>query len=83
MHAGVNLSGVRGRRLLPDRPADRGADGYDYHQDRHNFESDREREAHHLAEGIATYRLTSGRYLADPGHEARRLHHIIEERTGR
>ena len=54
----MNLSGFEVDAYFPDARLIVELDGYDYHQDRHNFEQDRERDAHHLTQGIATYRLT-------------------------
>jgi hypothetical protein len=58
-------------------------DGYDFHSDRRTFESDRERDAHHLALGIATVRLTWERIHQHPGREAARLHAILAARRQR
>jgi hypothetical protein len=52
-------------------------DGYDYHKDRAAFESDRERDAHHLAHGTPTVRLTRERLKHTPDREATRLTTIL------
>jgi hypothetical protein len=55
-------------------------DGYDFHSDRHTFESDRERDAHELTYGIVTVRVTEERIDGAPEREARRLHAILRAR---
>ncbi len=52
-------------------------DGYDYHKDRAAFESDRERDAHQLARGTPTVRLTRERLEQTPDREAARLTTIL------
>ncbi|HEY1716028.1 MAG TPA: type IV toxin-antitoxin system AbiEi family antitoxin domain-containing protein [Solirubrobacteraceae bacterium] len=52
-------------------------DGWDYHQDRHSFESDRERDRIAAEHGYLTVRLTWTRLTAD---EAAQLHRILELR---
>jgi len=54
-------------------------DGWDYHKDRHAFETDRERDAHHLAHGTPTIRITKQRVTTDPDGEADRLHQILRQ----
>jgi hypothetical protein len=56
-------------------------DGYDYHKDRAAFESDRERDAHHLAHGTPTVRLTRERLKHTPDREATRLTTILNQRA--
>jgi hypothetical protein len=58
------------------------ADGWDFHRDRYMFESDRERDAHMLAAGVATVRITRERLVTAPGREAERLGTILEQRKG-
>lgn len=53
-------------------------DGWAYHQDRHSFEGDRERDAATLAAGHATVRLTWERFRATPAREAARLKTIMD-----
>jgi len=55
-------------------------DGWPYHNDRHSFETDRERDATMLMYGIATIRITYDRLEIDPDREAARLHMILEDR---
>jgi hypothetical protein len=52
-------------------------DGWDFHQDRHSFESDRDRDATHLANGTPTIRITWERITETPAKEAARLTHIL------
>jgi hypothetical protein len=52
-------------------------DSWDYHQDRHVFESDRDRDADELAEGQPTIRKTWERITETPTKEARRLKRIL------
>ena len=54
-------------------------DGWDFHKDRHAFETDRERDAHHLAQGIRTLRITKDRLTTNPDREAARLKRILEQ----
>jgi hypothetical protein len=56
-------------------------DGWEYHKDRHAFETDRERDAHQLAHGIRTLRITKERLKANPDHEAQRLQQILDQAT--
>ncbi len=56
-------------------------DGYDYHKDRAAFESDRERDAHQLARGTPTVRLTRERLEQTPDREAARLTTILSLST--
>ncbi|MGO9883482.1 MAG: hypothetical protein ACLPV4_10765, partial [Solirubrobacteraceae bacterium] len=55
-------------------------DGWDYHRDRHSFESDRDRDADTLAAGAATIRITWERMTHAPRREADRLQAILEQR---
>jgi putative AbiEi antitoxin of type IV toxin-antitoxin system/uncharacterized protein DUF559 len=55
-------------------------DGYKFHSDRVTFESDRERDAHTLANGYLTVRITKERLEGDPAREADRLHAILRSR---
>jgi hypothetical protein len=52
-------------------------DSWEYHHPRDSFQSDRERDAHHLAHGTPTIRLTPERLT---GHEAARLQHTLSVR---
>lgn len=52
-------------------------DSWEFHQDRSVFESDRERDAAHLAQGLPTVRITWERLKQTPAREARRLDQIL------
>ena len=53
-------------------------DSWAYHQDRGNFESDRDRDAHQLAHGIPTIRITWERMTETPVEEAARIRQILD-----
>jgi hypothetical protein len=57
-------------------------DGWEFHRDRQNFESDRDRDADTLAAGFVTVRITWERLICAPDREARRLHAILAARRG-
>jgi hypothetical protein len=52
-------------------------DGWDFHQDREAFESDRDRDADTLAAGYLTVRITWQRIEQRSAREAARLHEIL------
>jgi hypothetical protein len=54
-------------------------DGWDFHNDRHAFENDRERDADHLAHGLVTVRITKPRFAANPDREATRLQQVLAQ----
>lgn len=54
-----------------------GLDSWEFHQDRDAFESDRERDAAHLAQGLPTVRITWERLNDMPAREARQLDQIL------
>lgn len=56
-------------------------DGWEFHRYRWSFESDRDRDADHVAAGDIPYRLTKQRLLSNPDREADRLWAIVERRT--
>jgi very-short-patch-repair endonuclease len=58
-------------------------DGWEFHRDRDQFESDRDRDADRLAAGIATVRVTRDRFDLEPAREAARLHAILARRSAR
>jgi very-short-patch-repair endonuclease len=58
-------------------------DGYEFHSGRETFESDRERDAHHLACGVVTLRMTWARIHRHPRREAARLRVILAARRER
>lgn len=55
-------------------------DGWSYHDDRGAFELDRERDAHALAHGNVTVRITHQRMHRRPALEAARLRKILQAR---
>ena len=55
-------------------------DGWDFHNSRESFESDRERDAELLARGYVTIRITWERLKQHPAAEAARLHAILRAR---
>jgi hypothetical protein len=55
-------------------------DGWRYHRTRQSFERDRERDAHALASGFPTVRITKQRIDATPDREAARLRKILAAR---
>jgi very-short-patch-repair endonuclease len=73
---------VNGRQVdiyFPDHNLIVELDGWDYHKDRHAFETDRERDAHQLAHGLRTLRITRDRFKGDPDREAARLQQILDQ----
>jgi very-short-patch-repair endonuclease len=58
-------------------------DGYEFHNGRGSFESDRERDAATLAAGHATVRVTHDRLTDSAEREAARLERILAQRRGR
>jgi very-short-patch-repair endonuclease len=52
-------------------------DSWEFHQDRGNFETDRDRDAHQLAHGLSTVRITWERITETPAQEADRLRRIL------
>ncbi len=52
-------------------------DGWDFHQSRYSFETDRDRDADSLALGHPTIRITWDRLHSTPSREAARLHGIL------
>ncbi len=57
-------------------------DGWNFHSSRASFESDRDRDADSLLEGIGTIRLTWERLIDKPEPEAERLREILRMRRG-
>lgn len=57
-------------------------DSWDFHQDRHAFETDRDRDADTAAAGHLTVRITWERMHARARREADRLHEILAGRRG-
>lgn len=78
---GVYVAGHRVDALFRDAKLIIECDGWDFHNTRDSFESDRDRDADTLAAGHATVRITKRRINTTPDHEARRLHEILAART--
>jgi Transcriptional regulator, AbiEi antitoxin/Protein of unknown function (DUF559) len=55
-------------------------DSWPFHKGKIAFEDDRERDAHTLAHGFVTVRVTEERLEQGPANEAERLHSILESR---
>jgi hypothetical protein len=75
------VNGYEVDAYFPDHNLIVECDGYEYHKDRAAFESDRERDAHQLAHGTPTVRLTRERLTHTPDREATRLQTILNQRS--
>jgi very-short-patch-repair endonuclease len=76
----VKLNGYEVDAYFPGHDVIVELDGWDYHQDRHSFEDDRDRDADQLAVGTPTLRVTWERITETPAKEARRLKQILAAR---
>jgi predicted transcriptional regulator of viral defense system len=77
-------TGVRGHEadiFFPDHRLVVEVDSWEYHRDRDQFESDRDRDASRLAAEIATVRVTWERMNLAPQREADRLLAILAQRS--
>jgi very-short-patch-repair endonuclease len=74
------LSGYEVDALFPEHRLIVELDGWRYHRTRQSFERDRERDAHALASGFPTVRITKQRIDATPDREAARLRKILAAR---
>jgi hypothetical protein len=74
----TKVNGVQVDAYFPDHNLIVELDGWPWHKDRHAFETDRERDAHHLAPGTPTVRITSRRIEHTPDREAARLQRILD-----
>jgi hypothetical protein len=74
----TKVNGYEVDALYPDHKVIVELDSWEYHKDHPQFLSDRERDAHHLAYGYPTVRITEDR-LTD--HEAQRLRTTLENHT--
>ena len=74
------LNGDEVDTYFPDHNLIVELDGWEFHKDRHAFETDRERDAHHLAHGTPTVRITKDRLEHTPDREAARLETILSQR---
>ena len=77
----TTVNGDKVDAYFPDHALIVETDGWHFHNDRQAFESDRERDAHQLAHGIATVRITRERLEQTPDREAARLHTILEHQA--
>ena len=71
------MSGFEVDAYFPEQRLIVELDGGDFHRDRSVFESDRERDAVHLADGVPTLRITWDRLVDTPEREALRLRAIL------
>lgn len=58
-------------------------DSWEYHSERVDFESDRDRDVERLVAGFVTVRLTWERMHRQPAREAKRLHQLLAQRRAR
>jgi hypothetical protein len=76
------LNGDQVDAYFPDHNLIVELDGWPYHKDRTAFETDRERDAHHLVHGTPTIRITRNRLEHTPDREAARLEAILNRLIG-
>jgi Transcriptional regulator, AbiEi antitoxin len=74
----ITIAGYLVDAYFPDHGLIIEIDGWDYHNTRQAFESDRNRDADTLLAGLATIRITAERMKNTPGQEADRLRRILE-----
>jgi hypothetical protein len=79
----ATVNGKEVDAYFPDHRLIVETDGWWFHRDRAAFEDDRERDAHQLAHGIATVRITKKRLIGTPDREATRLQEILHARRSR
>jgi very-short-patch-repair endonuclease len=77
----TTLNGGEVDALFPHQMVIVELDGWDFHNDRTAFETDRERDASALAAGYATVRITWERLNSAPSREAARLRQILDDRA--
>jgi very-short-patch-repair endonuclease len=80
---GKYIAGHRRDAVYEDAKLIIECDGWQFHNDRDSFESDRDRDADTLEVGYATIRLTKRRLRDQPERERDRLRNIRDARTGR
>lgn len=73
----VKVNGYEVDAYFPDHGLIVELDSWGYHQDRHNFEGDRDRDATQLAAGLPTVRITWERISETPAAESGRLRAIL------
>jgi very-short-patch-repair endonuclease len=79
----TTVAGFEADALFPEYGLIVELDGWDFHNSREAFVSDRDRDATLLALGFKTVRITWERLIDHPEKEARRLHAILARlRTG-
>jgi hypothetical protein len=78
----VIVHGVERDAYFPDHDLIVELDGWDFHNSRESFESDRNRDAEALAHGTPTVRITRERMKSDPEREAERLRKILSRASG-
>jgi hypothetical protein len=76
----ATVNGKQVDAYFPDHALIVECDGWNFHRDRAAFEDDRERDAHQLAHGISTVRLTRDRFDTTPDREAARFQTILSQR---
>jgi hypothetical protein len=79
---GVHIAGHRVDAVYEDAKLIIECDGWQFHNSRDSFESDRDRDADTLEAGYATIRVTKRRIRNRPERERQRLNNIIDARTG-
>ncbi|MDQ6778623.1 MAG: type IV toxin-antitoxin system AbiEi family antitoxin domain-containing protein [Actinomycetota bacterium] len=77
----TRVAGHEADIFFPDHKLVVELDSWEYHSDRAQFESDRDRDPDLLAAGIATVRMTWERFNLRPSREAARLHAILATRA--
>jgi hypothetical protein len=76
----VKLNGYEADVYYPRERVIIELDGWPFHRTKKAFEDDRERDAHMLAAGIVTVRITRERLTNAPAREAKRLRRILDSR---
>jgi hypothetical protein len=79
----ATVNGKQVDAYFPDHTLIVECDGWAFHKDRAAFEDDRERDAHQLAHGIATVRITKKRLKQRPDREANRLTTILNQQAAK
>jgi hypothetical protein len=79
---GVHIAGHRVDAVYEDAKLIIECDGWQFHNSRDSFESDRDRDADTLEAGYATIRVTKRRIRNRPERERDRLRNIRDARTG-
>jgi hypothetical protein len=77
----VWLNGREVDALFPNERVIVECDGYDFHSDRHSFESDRRNDVIALTSGYVTVRITWEQLLNEPAALAAHLRRILAQRA--